>query len=68
MKLTEDITLKAFLDIKANTTLDLNGHTLTLPDTGNNYALTVFNSLTINGDGKVDNTDRKNQNLHNRNP
>ncbi len=53
LKLTEDITLKAFLDIKANTTLDLNGHTLTLPDTGNNYALTVFNSLTINGDGKV---------------
>lgn len=53
LKLTEDINLVAYLDIKANTTLDLNGYTLTLGDHGNNYAVAVFDTLTINGDGTV---------------
>lgn len=60
LTLTENINLVAFLDIKANTTLNLNGHDFRLSGghvEGNQYqyGVTVFgnNTLTINGAGTV---------------
>ena len=56
LDLTEDFELVAFLDIKANTTLNLNGHTLSISGHGTQaYPVTVFgnSSLTINGAGNV---------------
>lgn len=55
LKLEEDLNLKAFLDIKADTTLDLNGHSLTLSEHGSKYGITVFGdyTLTIKGEGTL---------------
>ncbi len=55
LTLVEDLNLNAYLNIKSDTTLNLNGHTLTLPDVGWNYSVTVYgdNTLTIEGDGNV---------------
>ena len=53
LSLTENINLVATLNIKANTTLNLNGNTLTISGHGNNYAVVVYNQLTINGEGTV---------------
>ncbi len=55
IKLTEDITLTSalVLDSGSNVTINLNGHTLTLPDT-NNYGVAVKNgTLIIEGEGNV---------------
>ena len=54
LNLTEDFTLKAFLKINANTTLNLNNHVLTIADHGGSqYPVIVYDSLTINGEGTV---------------
>lgn len=55
LELSEDLTLNAYLDIRSNVNLKLNGHTLTLAGHGNHYSITVFgnNTLTINGEGTI---------------
>ena len=51
--LEEDYTLKGRLIIESDVVINLNGHTLTLSNVGNNYVITVNKSLTIEGDGEV---------------
>ena len=53
LDLTQDLNLVATLRIKANTTMNLNNHTLTLSGHGGAYGIAVFDSLTINGNGTV---------------
>ena len=55
LKLEEDINLKAFLDIRADTTIDLNGHSLALSEHGAAYGIVVYgdNTLTFEGEGNV---------------
>ena len=52
LDIEEDINLIAALKINANTTLNLNNHTLTVSQ-HSNYAVIVYKQLTINGEGNV---------------